>query len=171
MCCVHFLGKYHKGCLKGFRKCARPVVTDLVSSQIKFFDRPVRLAMIPVTATQSRRPFFSTTASGRLHRTMSCYIESSEAGFASNPILRFCCHAHAIPCHPTNARGIFKWTGTPHLQIVRHVVLQHGLKFSRPSDREKNIWQSRRRMIRPLSQKASRDSALCDVLWHHVSNF
>ena len=168
MCCKHFLGTYHKGCLKGFRKCARSVVTDLVLFQIKCGDRPVRLVMLPLTTL---RPFFSTTARGRLDRTMSCYNASSEAGFASNPILRFCCHAHAILCHPTNAPSILKWTGMPRRQIVRHLVLQHGLKFSRASYQKKKNLQSWRRMTRPLSQKVPRDPTLYDVLWHHVSNF
>ena len=136
MCCKHLRGTYHKGCLKGFCKCARPVVTDIVVPQIKIGDRSVRLVMFPVLTVQPRRPSFSTTASGPLLRTMSCYAASCEAGSASNLILRFCCHAHAIPCHRTNARGILKWAGTPRLQIVRHVVLQHGWKFSRPSHRK-----------------------------------
>ena len=62
MCCKHLLGTYHKGCLKGLRKCARPVVTDLVAFQTKFGDRPVRLVMFPVTAVQPRRPFLYTIA-------------------------------------------------------------------------------------------------------------
>ena len=142
----------------------------LVAPQIKCGDRPVRLVMFPVTAFLSRRTFSSTTATGRLHRTMSRYTASCEAGFASNPIIRFCCRAHAIPCHPTNAGGILKWTGTPRLQIVRHVVLQHGLKFSRPSDRKKR-WRCWRRTTRPLLQNIARDLARCDALQHHVSSF
>ena len=98
MCCVHLLGTYHKGCLKGLRKCTCPVVTDLVASQIKYGDRLVLLVTFPVTAFQPRRTFFSTIANSRLHRTMSRYTASCEAGFASNPISRVCCRAyHAIP--------------------------------------------------------------------------
>ena len=93
------VGTYHKGCLEGFSKCARPVVTDIVESQIKCGDRPVRLVMFPVTAVPSSAFLFhnSKRPTAQNNVMLHCVLWT---GCASNLILRFCCHAHAIPCHP-----------------------------------------------------------------------